>query len=53
MNFFASNFFANYFFYRRLFLPTNILTNSFLQTRTLVFSNLNIPLVYLFVLKFD
>ena len=48
-NFFASDeFFCRLFFYRRLFLPT-----FFLRAKHLVFSNLKIPLVYLFDFKFN
>ena len=48
----VTNFFVDYLFYQRLFLPTNTLTEYFLQTR--IFSIfLKVPLVYLFDFKFD
>ena len=53
-NFFADYFFYRLFSYRRLIFTGNILTDIiFYKREHLVFSNLEISLVYLFDFKFD
>ena len=47
-SFFAIYFFTDNYFYRQIFLPIY-----FYKKEHLVFSNLKIPLVYLFDFKFD
>ena len=54
-NFFACDeYFANYYFYKRLIYTEEYSYRHFFHKREhLVFSNLKIPLVYLFDFKFD